>query len=92
MGAALMNMKDLDVNMARTETKSTSGNMRTIISEAATRQEKIAAIRDIGYFAIGLGLLVAGLSSFINVESWLVTSSPIVATFVGGLWAAVKAT
>lgn len=87
-----MNVKDLGVNMRRTKAKMASGNMRTIISKAATKREKVEAIRDIGYFAIGLGLLVAGLSTFINVDSWLVTSSPIVATFVGGAWAALKTT
>jgi hypothetical protein len=66
------------------------GNVRTVFS-GANHEQKLRAVRDIGYCAIGAGLVVAGFASMISVDSWLINSSPIVATILGGTWAAIKA-
>lgn len=57
----------------------------------------IAALRDAGYYAIGAGLLVAGivgLRDFAPGDGFvagLVQSSPLIATAAGAIWAMVKA-
>lgn len=57
----------------------------------------IAALRDVGYYAIGAGLLVAGIvglrdfASEDGIVATLVHSSPLVATAAGAVWAIVKA-
>jgi hypothetical protein len=57
----------------------------------------IAALRDAGYYAIGAGLLVAGivgLRDFAQEGSFiaaLVHSSPLIATAAGAVWAMAKA-
>lgn len=66
------------------------GNVRTVFSVATSSEEKLRAIRDIGYCAISAGLLAAGLTSFGSVEAFLGTwssSTPIAAAIAGGLWA-----
>lgn len=74
--------------MPKVQTKA-FGNVRTVFS-GATPREKAIAIREIGYCAIGVGLFVAAFASLLNADSWLSTSSPIVATIAGGLWATIK--
>jgi hypothetical protein len=57
----------------------------------------VAALRDVGYYAIGAGLLVAGivgLRDFAPGDGFLATlvqSSPLIATAVGAVWAMAKA-
>jgi hypothetical protein len=57
----------------------------------------VAALRDAGYYAIGAGLLVAGivgLRDFAQGDGFvatLVQSSPLIATAVGAAWALAKA-
>jgi hypothetical protein len=85
-------LKEMGVTVSTDGTNRVFGNVRTVFS-GAKPDEKIRAIRDIGYCAVGAGLLVAGLSSFVSPDSsfaLLANSSPIVATIVGGIWAALK--
>jgi len=57
----------------------------------------IVALRDVGYYAIGAGLLVAGIVGLRDfapgegVVATLVKSSPLIATAAGAIWAIVKA-
>jgi len=57
----------------------------------------IAALRDAGYYAIGAGLLVAGIVGLRDfapgdgLVAGLVQSSPLIATAAGAIWAMVKA-
>lgn len=57
----------------------------------------IAALRDAGYYAIGAGLLVAGIVGLRDFApgdgliATLVQSSPLIATAAGAVWAMVKA-
>jgi hypothetical protein len=57
----------------------------------------IAALRDAGYYAIGAGLLVAGIVGLRDVApgggiiATLVQSSPLIATAAGAVWAMAKA-
>ena len=57
----------------------------------------VAVLRDVGYYAIGAGLLVAGivgLRDFAHGDGFvatLVQASPLIATAVGAVWALVKA-
>jgi hypothetical protein len=56
----------------------------------------IAALRDAGYYAIGAGLLVAGLVGLREfalgngIVASLVHSSPLIATAAGAAWSLVK--
>jgi hypothetical protein len=60
-------------------------------------RDGVAALRDAGYYAIGAGLLVAGivgLRDFAQGDgliATLVQSSPLIATAVGAAWAIAKA-
>ena len=64
--------------------------------EFLTTRAGIAVLRDAGYYAIGAGLLVAGivgLREFAPGDGFvasLVQSSPLVATAAGAAWALVK--
>jgi hypothetical protein len=57
----------------------------------------IVVLRDAGYYAIGAGLLVAGIVGLRDFApgdgavAALVKSSPLVATAAGAVWAMVKA-
>lgn len=57
----------------------------------------IAALRDAGYYAIGAGLLVAGIVGLRDFApgdgpiATLVKSSPLIATAAGAVWAMAKA-
>jgi hypothetical protein len=57
----------------------------------------LAVLRDAGYYAIGAGLLVAGIVGLRDFApgdgaiATLVKSSPLIATAVGAVWAVVKA-
>ena len=57
----------------------------------------IAVLRDAGYYAIGAGLLVAGIVGLRDfapgdgLVATLVRSSPLFATAAGAIWAMAKA-
>jgi len=57
----------------------------------------IVALRDAGYYAIGAGLLVAGIVGLRDfapgdgIVATVVHASPLVATAVGAIWALAKA-
>lgn len=57
----------------------------------------VTLLRDAGYYAIGAGMLVAGIVGLRELApadgAWatIVQSSPLIATAAGGVWAVVKA-
>lgn len=57
----------------------------------------ISVLRDAGYYAIGAGLLVAGIVGLRDFApgdgliATLIQSSPLIATAVGAVWAMAKA-
>ena len=56
----------------------------------------VVILRDAGYYAIGAGLLVAGIVGLRELApgdgllAYLVQSSPLIATAAGAVWAVVK--
>ena len=68
--------------------------VRTVFSQASSRAQKVRALQDIGFCAIGAGLMTAGISALIGLDATSAFASnafPIVATIGVGLWA-LKAT